>query len=612
MVRRVSQVLPTHVTPWGHGRGASRRGFLPSLLSLLTPLLLVWAAIPAAAGPMSAPAGSPQAEPAPHVVTVRADRAEGNCYAFWRVGNFNKPHQFLDPNYKKVIDGACPFVKEVNAVYFLGGRREGHNEWFLGVGADGNLRTDFTGMIAELKGMMAMGLRPRIVLDNVPFKMSEPPRRNAYGNTAPPADERVWRRYVKEALEAMVAAFGRRTVAGWRFRVGTEPDLRPAHWAGTKEEWLVHYDYTVDAFTSVLPEGEIGSGNIMNPAYVFWVPGAAPGEGASTAPASGPRGPRAATAPGAWSTTPGSAPRPGRNYWGLDIIDHCAEGNNAATGGKGTRLDSFSFSWYARIGGPVRNFDDAVDAIRNRLARYPKLGGLPIDVGEHAVLGDEAGGRLYAGETTEWSAGFYAFLADRVYARGVRTVIEWDHATHGVLHPKGHVIGMLERMADGRRLTVDPPADPNGPAPCGAIACRKDGRLFVLLYRHRAERAAGPDRKVRLEIADPAMKAGRTWRVSEWAIDANRTAWGYAFHADGLAAGLQRLRRVGMYEGSPSEFFGPEGEKVFAANRQKYLRLSELPQTRRDEPRKVDEGRLILEMTLPGHSVRFLEITPAP
>jgi xylan 1,4-beta-xylosidase len=577
-------------------------------------VVLFLAGISSAAAPAPGPASAPPPGDAPRTITIRADRADGNCYAFWRVGNFNQPHQFLDPNYKQTILDSSPFVQEVNAVYFLGGRWEGQNEWFLGVGADGNLRTDFRGMIAELRGMIGMGLRPRIVLDNVPFRMSDPPQANVYGNTAPPADERVWRRYVQASLEAMVSAFGRQTVAGWSFRVGTEPDLRPGHWAGTKEEWLAHYDYTVDAFTSVLPEGQIGAGNILNPASAARAPGIVPGAaGPSTASADGARGrPRATTRPGGASTSPASMPRGPRTFWGLDIIDHCADGNNAATGGKGTRLDSFSCSWYARVGGSPRNFDDAIDAIRNRLARYPKFADLPIDVGEHAVLSDELGRRLYAGETTEWSAGFYAFLADRVYARNVRTVYEWDHATGGVLHPKGQVIGLLERMVDGRRLAVDPPADPNDPAPCGAIACRKDGRLFVLLYHHRAERAPGTPQVIRLEIADPALQANAAWRVSEWGIDANRTVWAQEFLADCAAAGVTPLPGSGRYEGNPLRLFGPQGEIVFAKNRDKYRRMSELPQIRREETLKVAEGKLTLLITLPGHSVRFLELSQAP
>ena len=591
-----------------------RPGRAASWRRLFVAAVLASCAVAAVGGPRPAPPSAPEPAAAPLTITVRADRAEGNCYAFWRVGNFPAPHEFLDPNYKKVVDGACPFVREVNAVYFLGGRWEGQNEWFLGVGADGNLRTDFRGMIAELKGMIAMGLRPRIVLDNTPFKMSNPPQMNAYGNTAPPADERVWRRYVKAALEAMVAAFGRETVAGWHFRVGTEPDLRPGHWAGTKEEWLAHYDYTADAFASVLPEGEIGSGNIMNPAYAARAPASAPGGGAgpSSAPAPGPRRGRGAAAGGRGSTAPASAPRGPRVLWGLDIIDHCAEGNNAATGSKGTRMDSFSLSCYARVGGSPRNFDDAIDAIRNRLAKYPRLARVPIDVGEHAVLGDDQGHRLYAGDTTEWSAGFYAFLADRVYARGVRTVIEWDSATHGVLHPKGQVIGMLERMAGGERLAATPRSDPNAPAQCGAVACRKDGRLFVLLYNHAAQRRGGAARKVRLEFVDPALRAGAEWRASEWAVDANHAAWAYEFEADAAAAGVKPLPSAGLYEGSPTRLYGPDGETVFARNRAKYLRLAELPQTRRDEPLKAAGGKLVLEAALPSHGVRFLELAPAP
>ena len=60
-----------------------------------------------------------------------------------------------------------PFVKQANAVYLLGGRYRGTNNWFRGVGPGGEVRADFTVMIAELKGMVDGGLVPWPVLVTV-------------------------------------------------------------------------------------------------------------------------------------------------------------------------------------------------------------------------------------------------------------------------------------------------------------------------------------------------------------------------------------------------------------------------------------------------------------
>jgi xylan 1,4-beta-xylosidase len=516
------------------------------------------------------PLRPPELQPGERAIRIEADRPVGTCYPFWTVGNFNAPHRFIEPGFRESVQMECPFVREVNAVYLLGGRYEGFNEWFQGLEADGSIRVDFTGMVAQLKSVLDCGFTPRVVLDNVPFSMSDPPLMNAFGNTAPPKDERIWHQYVQAAIREMVKAFGRETVGKWSFRVGTEPDLRPGHWAGTKEQYLAHYDHTVDAVTSVLPEVEIGPGNILNP------------------------------------ESAGYGPRMGVQ-WGLDIIDHAATGTNACTGGQGTRMSFFTCSWYGRVGGPVSGFDHAVEAIRSRLSRYPQFANVPVDVGEFAVLADENGRRLWAGDTTEWSASFYAALADHVYARGVRKVYEWDEATMGVLHPRGQVIGMLARMEGGQRLAVDVGGPPDGP--CGAIACGKDGRLFVLLYNHRTWRQAKVPETVHLEILDGRMKQGQTWHLSEWPVDAEHTVWAYAFDADAAAAGLTPLPRAGKYEGSPLRYYGEPGVEVFQKNIATYRKLSELPQTRRDAPLAVADGRASLELVLPGHSVRLLELS---
>ena len=526
------------------------------------------AGAPAPAARAEAPA-APDLVPGERTITVDADRAVGTCYSFWAVGNFNKPYLVLDAKSMKEYRNAVPLVTELNLVYFLGGRDEEHNRWFLGVGPDGKVRTDFAGMIAQLKAALDAGYTPRIVLDNVPHAMSDPPQPNFYGNTAPPKDERLWHQYVEAAVRAMVKAFGRETVSRWRFRVGTEPDLRPGHWAGTREQYFAHYDYTVDAVTRVLPEAIIGPGNILNP-----------GSG---------RGARS------------------RGRWGLDIIDHAGAGTNACTGKTGTRMTIFSCSWYARVGRPVARFDEAMRAMRDRLGRYRQFADVPVEVGEFAVLHDERGRRLWAGDTTEWSASFYAALADRVYAQGVQQLYEWDHATGGVFHPRGRVIEMLARMAGGRRVAVTVEAE--SAANCAAIACRKGDDLFVLLYNHRPRREDTVRENVHLAVQDARMKAGDAWRLSEWMIDRQHGVWAYAFEADCEAAGVKPLPRAGRYEGSPMRLYGEPGREVFRRNADKYARLAAMPMTKENVAVPVGDGGLTLDVEMPGHSVRLLQLS---
>lgn len=518
------------------------------------------------------PIAIPDLEPGERTITVQGDRPIGECYPFWTVANCNKPQSFLATNHAKNIAKSQPFIRQMNLVYLLGGRYPDQNTFFQGVAPDGRIRADFSGMIAQLKSVHEGGLRPWIVLDNVPYNMSDPPQENTYGNTAPPKDERIWGQYVEAAVRAMIEAFGRTTVANWWFRVGTEPDLTPGHWAGTKEQYLAHYDHTVDAVRRVLPEAKIGPGNVLNPA-----------------------GGEFATAT--------------RRQWGLDIIDHAATGTNAVTGGKGAPMDWFSFSWYGRVGQPLSVFDDAVGAIRHRLDRYPQFADLPLIVGEFAVLHDESGRRLWAGDTTEWAASFYAALANRVYAHKILEVNEWAQTTSGVPHPRTQVIAMLDQMRGGQRLAVDVKA--TSAADCGAIAVRKGNDLFALVYNHRPLRHPKVREGVHLVLCDSRMQAGTTWKLSEWRIDAKHASWAHEFTADCEAAGVRPLPTAGRYEGALQYLYGEPGIAVFRKNREKYARLAAMPKTQDDAPVTVANGQVALDFNLDGHSVRLLRLSPA-
>lgn len=513
----------------------------------------------------------PGMEPGERTLTIRGDRDIGECHAFWTVGNFNKPQEFLIPDYAKNARQGRPFVTGANAVYLLGGRYRGTNDWFKGVGPGGEVRADFAGMVAQLRAMVDGGFVPYPVLDNVPYEMSDPPQENTYGNTAPAKDVRTWGKYVEGAARAMTDAFGRDTVERWWFRVGTEPDLTPGHWAGTREQYFEHYDHTVAALDRVVPAAKVGPGNILNPAG------------------------------GEFGTAT-------RKQWGLDIIDHAAAGTNAVTGARGTRMDWFSFSWYGRIGEPTSVFDDAVNAIRGRMARYPKFAGLPLAVGEFAVLHDEGGRRLWGGDTTEWSASFYAAIADRVYRHGIRHVYEWSQTTSGVPHPRTHVIAMLNDMVGGRRLAVDAAA--TSQADCGAIACRKGEEIFALVYNHRPLRKPKVRETVRLRIEDARMKPGAAWRVTEWSIDADHAAWARAFDADFEAAGLKRQPTGGRFEGALGYTYGKEGAALFRKNIARYAQLAVLPKTRDNEPIHTAGGHCAMTLDMPGHSVRLIRLAP--
>ncbi len=511
----------------------------------------------------------PELKAGERTVTVQADRTVGPCYRFWTVANCNGPHRFMKPGYADGLKIGQPFISQINAVYLLGGRYPDQNVWFRGVLPDGRLDVDFSGMIAQLRAMLDGGYTPWVVLDNTPYAMVQKPEENTYGNTAPPDDERVWARYVAAAVQAMIDAFGKEQVSKWWFRIGTEPDLYPGHWTGTRERYFEHYDYTVAAVTNLLPDAMIGPGNILNPRD------------------------------GEFGTKT-------RGMWGLDIIDHAATGTNAVTGGTGTRMDWFSCSWYARVGRPLSDFDESVGLMRDRLARYPALRETPLVIGEFTVLHDDKGRRLWSGDTTEWAASFYAGMADRVYRYGVRQVYEWSQTTSGILHPRTQVIAMLDRMAGGQRLETDVRA--SSAADCGAVACRKGDDVYVLLYNHRARRRPSIPEKVHLVVRDGRMKRNAAWTLSESLVDAEHGTWAYAFAADCRSAGVMPLTQAGSYEGSVALLYGKPGLDVFMKNKAKYAKLANVDET--SETVRVGRGRLERDIEMAGHSVRLIRLTP--
>ena len=98
----------------------------------------------------------------------------------------------------------------------------------------------------------------------------------------------------------------------------------------------MRYDYTVAAVLSVLPNADIGPGNIIDPVKTR-----------------------------KWKS------------WGTEIIDHCANGTNHVTGQIGTRLGFFGSSYYTAVGTTDERFDDLVHVLRSKLDEHAQFADAP-------------------------------------------------------------------------------------------------------------------------------------------------------------------------------------------------------------------------------------------
>jgi xylan 1,4-beta-xylosidase len=136
-----------------------------------------------------------------------------------------------------------------------------------------------------------------------PYQHVYPPQQWA-GWAFPPNDYNKWSELIRQWAKHSVERYGDKT-KGWLWELWNEPDIFYFHNAEGKQATVTDYeklfDYTEKAFHEVMPNGVFGGPHVTSPAYA--------------APARFLR----------------------------SFLQHCVDGNNFATGKKGTRLDYIGF-----------------------------------------------------------------------------------------------------------------------------------------------------------------------------------------------------------------------------------------------------------------------------
>lgn len=161
----------------------------------------------------------------------------------------------------------------------------------------------------------------------------------------PPKNYDEWSELVYRWVHHMVQRYGADEVSKWQWEVWNEPDI--FYWHGTEDEYFKLYDYTVAAVRRALPGARVGGP-------------------ASTGPASE----RAAK-------------------FLRDFLEHCANGQNYATGEKTVPLDFISFHAKGKatlvngrveldIRANLRDIDQGFAIIE----KFPTLRRLPVVVSE--------------------------------------------------------------------------------------------------------------------------------------------------------------------------------------------------------------------------------------
>jgi len=517
-----------------------------------------------------------------HIITIDADQVLGEVYNLWDTRPHPRPENWSVEGYSTKMKNTSKHIKYINNVRSLGGKHNGECEWFKGVDDMGEPICEFEPYIGIIKAQLSVGFTPMIVLDNVPNKMSNTPK-YTYGNCSPPEDYDIWFKYIQLFIQALVDEFGMDQVSHWRFRVGTEPDLFPNHWAGTKEEYFKHYDFTVAAVESIIKEPLIGPGNIL-----MW------------------RGHQ-------------EVEKGGR--WGFDLFEHCADGENYYTGEKGTRVTFLGQSLYAISPRPFE-YEANIKRVRAELAKYPSLRDVDYEIHEYGEL-MEALSKGDAVRYTEFFVGLYAHTVEVSYAYNVRRVFNWGQQA-GIIpplnqkvvdlwHPWTKVIDCLAIIEGGQRVKVL--KDGEKEIKFGSVAAWKDGSLYVLAYSHHDDKDQETENSIELTIVGEQFAQASLWSVDEQLLDKENGIYIHEIYKDIEATGIEPLESDLKVQRSLVQRYGKENSKIAGEiaqnNLYKYQKMSEMKQVRSGEQIKTENGKINLNLDFEGSGFRFIKLTPA-
>lgn len=501
---------------------------------------------------------------ASEIATINTGSVTGQFHNFWSTRPMINQNRFNNSGFTNSLESIKDYVENYNLVRTMGGRTDNFNMYYQGVDASGNIIANFSDLVTTMRNFVNTGFKPRIVLSKVPWEMVEDKVVNNFGNTSPPDNYDHWRQYVNAFLTTLVNEFGMQEVSTWRFRISTEPNFSPNHWNGTMQEYFRHYDITVDEVLKVIPDAKVGPGNMLT-------------EGVAT--------------------------------FTTELIDHCANGVNFATGATGTKMDFFSISYYEKIDQNTVALPEKIAPYRNKLNSYPQFSTIPLDIQQFGILRDENRRRgLSLTDATELGASWYATVADMVHDFNINEIYDWGQEIQSSNLPQGrkNVMRMFQMMEDGNRLE----AIDNFSGYAGVIPVAKGDVIYALVYNHNPSRTSTSNRTIYPKFQGGLISSGSTWKMNEWTVDKNHGIMMHELYEDLRAAGINEISNGRIYGNRPSDRFADEWRDVLSANLSKYEDLAKLPKTVTDSLVTKGNESLILKVDLEPHSVKLIELIP--
>lgn len=446
---------------------------------------------------------------------------------------------------------------------------------------------DFSRLVENCRGILALGAKPFLKLGGVPLKYSDDPLLGGFGmNVRPPRDYTVYYDYICALADALVQAFGRDEVASWRFGVMTEFENDDWFYAGDKdagaslEAYCRLYDYTVQALVDTIGEDVFVGAHAM------------------------------AVTEGLWDET--------------EFIRHVAEGTNYATGKTGTRICYLSASFYDVSPGIFtsgKTLPQTIGDLREAAERYG-LNDLLYGVDEGRILqaspGKDSAELISRTVGYTWQAAYDA----RLWTQAVRNNIDWfsswgylSNGLHGYPTISYHVANAVHRMAGeeqlGLRTSCEPLRKLTGIEVDGCASADPDtGTTHVLLYNFRNKLTYKKSASVQLTLSLPQF-AGQTVTLREWRIDDDCNffdEWQQDRKTYGITDDCFAWSPDDPWLDSTATLHDPDARNVYMQSlRDKYAACAALSPTEAAVPVPAD-GTLALNRTLAPSGVLMLEI----
>jgi xylan 1,4-beta-xylosidase len=438
---------------------------------------------------------------------------------------------------------------------------------------------------AQAKPFVEIGFMPQALSSKPePYRPTWIPgaanREYSIGWSYPPKDYSKWGELVYQWVRHSVEKYGKEEVASWYWEVWNEPDI--SYWHGTPEEYDKLYDFAADAVKRALPSARVG--------------------GPAT---TGPNSPKAAA-------------------FLRQFLEHCATGNNFATGKTGSPLDFVSYHAKGRpnvVEGHVqmglgKNLADVSEGMKI-LTSFPQFRNLPIILSESDPEGCAAcSARVYPQNAYRNGALYPCYtaiainnifkLADRHQAN-IEGMLTWAFefedqpyfdgfrtlATNGIDKPVLNVFRMAAMMHGDRvtvessgALTVDDIVKQGvrQKPDVNALAVRSDRDVTVMSWNYHDDDVPGPDASVRLTITGLPAEAKRG-QLHHYRIDSE--------HSNAYT--------VWKEIGSPQK---PTPEQY--AHLESAAKLQELVPPRQIQ---INAGTVELKFPLPRQAVSLVQIT---